>query len=75
MGSLTTIVQAVITANRSQFLADGGDIVLHDICDNIVYIKLEGACALCPFSALHIADTLTTELKKQAPEIVRVDII
>ncbi len=56
--------------------ADGGDIELVDIDeDNVVKVKLKGACAGCPFSQMTIKNFVEKELKKSIPEIQSVEAI
>ncbi len=56
--------------------ADGGDIELVDIDDdNVVKVKLKGACAGCPFSQMTIKNFVEKELKKNIPEIASVEAI
>lgn len=56
--------------------ADGGDIELVDIDDdNVVKVKLKGSCAGCPFSQMTIKNFVEKELKKNIPEIERVEAI
>ncbi len=48
---------------------DGGDIELIDVEDGIVKVKLVGACAHCPSSALTLYDGVEKMLKDKIPEI------
>ena len=56
--------------------ADGGDIELVDIDDdNVVKVKLKGSCAGCPFSQMTIKNFVEKELKKNIPEVERVEAV
>ena len=56
--------------------ADGGDIELVDIDDdNVVKVKLKGACAGCPFSQMTIKNFVEKELKKNIPGIESVEAV
>lgn len=56
--------------------ADGGDIELVGIeDDNVVKVRLKGACAGCPFSQMTIKNFVEKELKKAIPEIDRVEAV
>ena len=56
--------------------ADGGDIELVEVDDdNVVKVKLKGACAGCPFSQMTIKNFVERELKKNIPEIERVEAV
>ena len=54
---------------------DGGDIELVGIDDNVVKVKLKGSCAGCPFSQMTIKNFVEKELKKNIPEIDRVEAV
>ena len=49
--------------------ADGGDIELIDLEDGIVKVRLVGACAHCPSSALTLYEGVEKMLKDLLPEI------
>lgn len=44
-------IQAVLDQARPALLADGGDIQLVDIVDNIIYVHMTGACSGCMMAA------------------------
>jgi len=54
---------------------DGGDIELVDIEDNVVKVRLKGACAGCPFSQMTIKNFVERELKKSIPEVEKVEAV
>lgn len=58
---------------RPKVKADGGDIELVEVDDDIVKVKLLGACAGCPMSAMTIKSSVEQELKSQIDEIDRVE--
>ena len=43
-------VQDVLETIRPQLQMDGGDIELVDVVDNVVSVRLKGACGTCPSS-------------------------
>ena len=45
-------VQEVLNVIRPSLQADGGDVELVDVKDGIVSVRLKGACAGCPMSAM-----------------------
>jgi len=76
MVETTTIkVQRAIDELRPNLQADGGDVELLSVDNGIVKVKLKGACAGCPMSAMTIKWGVETFLKKKVPEVVRVDAI
>ena len=65
-----TVVQGVIDRVRPMLQRDGGDVQLVDVTeDNIVKVKLVGACGTCPMSTMTLKNGIETELKKSIPEI------
>lgn len=48
---------------------DGGDIELIDVEDGIVKVKLVGACAHCPSSAMTLYQGVEKMLKSKIPEV------
>ena len=55
--------------------ADGGDIELVEVVDNVVKVKLKGSCAGCPFSQMTIKNFVEKELKKSIPEVESVEAV
>jgi Fe-S cluster biogenesis protein NfuA len=58
---------------RPKLQADGGDIELLRLENGVVKVRLKGACAGCPMSAMTLKMEVERYLKKSIPEIVRVD--
>jgi len=60
---------------RPALKADGGNIELVEITDTgIVRVKLQGACATCPFSQMTMTLGVEKTLKDAIPEIDRVEL-
>ena len=53
-------VKQIINELRPFLMSDGGNIEFVKIEDDIVYIELQGACAMCP----HIDFTLNDSVKR-----------
>jgi Fe-S cluster biogenesis protein NfuA len=68
-------VQKAIAEVRPNLQADGGDIELMDVENGIVKVKLKGACAGCPMSAMTVKWGVENYLKKKIPEIAKVETI
>lgn len=62
-------VEEVLEKIRVGLRAEGGDIDLVDVKDNIVYVRLTGSCATCPMSQLTMKGWVESTLKKEVPEI------
>lgn len=68
-------VQAALAEIKPQIQADGGDIDLVAIEGNIVKVRLRGACAGCPMSALTLKAGVERIIKSQVPEIESVEAV
>lgn len=65
-----TAVQGVIDRVRPFLQRDGGDVQLVDVTeDNIVRVKLVGACGSCPMSTMTLKNGIEAELKNSIPEV------
>ncbi len=68
-----TKVEEVINRVRPFLRRDGGDVELIDITDdNIVKVKLVGACGSCPMSMMTLKGGIEAELKKSVSDIKEV---
>ena len=54
---------------------DGGDIELISVEGNVVKVKLLGACSGCPMSQMTLKAVVEQTLKKEIPEIERVEAV
>jgi len=68
-------VQKAIENIRPFLQQDGGDIELIDVIDGVVTVRLKGACGCCPTSQMTLKNGVEKALKKEIPEIVRVESI
>lgn len=60
---------------RAGLKSEGGDIEFIEIKDDIVYIRLKGACGTCPMSALTLKNWVETTMKSEVPEVKAVQAI
>jgi Fe-S cluster biogenesis protein NfuA len=68
-------VESVLNEIRTSLQADGGDVKLVDIENNIVKVRLTGACAGCPMSEMTLKNVVEQHLKMRMPEISRVEAV
>jgi Fe-S cluster biogenesis protein NfuA len=68
-------VQAALAEIKPQIQADGGDIDLVAIENNIVKVRLRGACVGCPMSALTLKQGVERIIKSKVPEIQSVEAV
>lgn len=58
---------------RPALQRDGGDVELVDVVDGVVSVRLTGACKGCPMSQMTLKNGIEKYLKKEVPEVVRVE--
>ncbi|MCK5628624.1 NifU family protein [Candidatus Bathyarchaeota archaeon] len=68
-------VQNALEEIKPKIQADGGDIELVAVENGIAKVRLKGACAGCPMSAMTLQMGVETHIKKQVPEIVKVEAV
>lgn len=69
-----TKIEEAINRIRPFLQRDGGDVNLVEITeDNIVKVKLVGACGSCPMSTMTLKGGIERELKKAIPEVKAVE--
>jgi Fe-S cluster biogenesis protein NfuA len=68
-------VEAVLDKVRVGLKSEGGDIELVEVRDNVVYVKLKGACGTCPMSTLTMKNWVESSIKKELPEIMSVQAV
>lgn len=66
-------VLKVLEKIRPYLQSDGGDISLVDISDdNVVSVRLQGACHGCPFSMQTLKAGVEQSLIREVPEVKKV---
>ena len=68
-------IEKALLKVRAGLQQDGGDLELVSVEDGVVKVRLKGACAGCPMSQMTLANFVEAELKKQVPEIKRVQAV
>lgn len=54
---------------------DNGDLELHDVDGNRVFVKFVGACVSCPVSAVTLKDVVETQLREAVSENIVVEAV
>lgn len=67
-------VREVLDKIRPMLQADGGDVELIDVKDNVVIVRLTGACGGCPFSSMTLKNGIERILKEEIPAIKSVEV-
>lgn len=57
---------------RPMLQADGGDIALDSVKDNVVYVRLQGACGTCPMAIYTLKLGVEAKLKELFPDLKEV---
>ena len=68
-------VEAVLEKVRVGLKSEGGDIELVEVRDNVVYVKLKGACGTCQMSSLTMKNWVESSIRKEIPEITSVQAV
>lgn len=66
---IAKIQEVIENQIRPALVADGGDIELVDVEDGIVKVRLVGACAHCPSSAMTLYEGVEKMLMELIPEV------
>lgn len=62
----------IINNIRPYLISDGGNIEFIKLEDDIVYVKMQGACANCAMLDLTLKDGIESMIKDEIPEIKEV---
>jgi Fe-S cluster biogenesis protein NfuA len=74
--SLLDRVETALDTIRPYLLTDGGNVSVDEITsDNVVKLKLHGACGSCPMSIMTLKAGIEEAIKKAVPEITAVEAI
>lgn len=65
-------VEKALAEIRPFLLSDRGDISLVSIEDNLVKVRLEGACTSCTVNQMTLKTGVELTIKKYAPQIEKV---
>ena len=65
-------VEEILNNIRPSLQADGGDVELVDVKEGIVSLRLKGACAGCPMSAMTLKNGIERTLKQEIPDLKEV---
>lgn len=57
---------------RPNIQMDGGDVIFVEYKDNVVYIKMTGACVGCPASIYTLKMGIEEVIKERVPDILEV---
>ncbi len=68
-------VETALDSIRPYLVADGGDVKILDIENNIVKLELLGACGSCPMSTMTLKAGVEEAIKRAVPEIEGIEAI
>ena len=66
-------IKDIIETVRPTLQADGGDIEFVDFIDDIVKVRLKGACNGCPMSTMTLKMAVEEQIKQIIPSIKGVE--
>lgn len=70
--SMTDQVRAILERIRPAVQADGGDIELVDVVNDVVRIRFHGACHGCPSSSMTLHHGIERAIKDKVPGVQKV---
>ncbi len=66
-------VETVLNKIRPAIQSDGGDVDLINVrADNVIEVRLKGACGTCPMATLTLKAGIERVMKEEIPEVVEV---
>lgn len=66
-------IEEILNRIRPSIQADGGDVELVNIRDdNVIELRLKGACNGCPMATLTLKAGIERIIKEEIPEVVEV---
>lgn len=68
-------IEKALAKVRTALQQDGGDIELVGIENGVVKVRLKGACAGCPMSQVTMTNFVEQALKKDVPEVKKVEAV
>lgn len=69
-------IKDVLEQLRPYLQADGGDLALAEITDDmVVKVKLVGACGSCPMRTMTLKAGVENTLRRQVPEVKSVEAV
>lgn len=69
MNDIENKIIEIIDNLRPYLISDGGNIEFVKYEDNIVYIKMQGACANCQMLDITLKDGIENVIKDELPEV------
>jgi Fe-S cluster biogenesis protein NfuA len=68
-------IEELLSKIRPSLQADGGDIELVSVEDNVVKVRLKGACGTCPMSQMTLKNGVEAIIRHHIPEIKTVEAV
>lgn len=68
-------ISKALESIRPALQMDGGDIELIGVNEGVVRVRLTGACAGCPMSQMTLQMGVERAIKREVPEVVRVEAV
>lgn len=69
MNEIENKIKQIIDNLRPYLIGDGGNIEFVKYEDNIVYVRMQGACANCQMLDITLKDGVENVIKDEIPEV------
>lgn len=66
-------IKKALAEIRPSLQADGGDVEYIGLVDDVVKVKLKGACGGCPMATITLKNGIEALIKKRVPGVSRVE--
>jgi Fe-S cluster biogenesis protein NfuA len=73
--SILEKIEASLDSIRPYLEADGGNVRVSDLTDNILKLEFLGACGTCPMSTMTFKAGVEEALKRAVPELKSIEVI
>jgi len=62
-------LESILNEVRPSLQADGGDVEFVEFADNLLKVRLTGACKGCPMSQMTLKQGIEKYIQKQFPDV------
>lgn len=67
--ALVSQIKQILDTLRPLMLRDGGDVELVKVQEDLVYVRLSGACVTCAISSITLRFGIEEALKEKIPQL------
>lgn len=72
---ITRRIEASLDSIRPYLEADGGNVKVNEVTEDLVKLEFVGACGICPMSTMTFKAGVEEAIKRAVPEIRAIEVI